>query len=61
MNHPYSQFEETRLWKTIDAAVAKLEQNQDVELKTTRQHVIGYLCQLLSADGLVTERSLVRE
>ena len=61
MSHPYSEFEHTPLWKAIDAAVAELEQNRDVELKTTREHVIGYLCQQLSAQGTVTGRSLLRE
>jgi hypothetical protein len=43
MSHPYIEFEQTPLWKAIDAAIAELEQNQDVELRTTREHFIGYL------------------
>jgi hypothetical protein len=61
MSHPYIEFEQTPLWKAIDTAVAKLEQNRDVELRTTREHFIGYLCQQLSAQGTVTESSLLRE
>lgn len=61
MSHPYSQFEQTPLWNAIDTAIAELERNRDVELTTARTHVIGYLCQQLSAQGTVTESSLLRE
>jgi hypothetical protein len=61
MSHPYREFEQTPLWRAIDIAVAELEQNNDVELRTTREHVIGYLCRLLAAQGTVTESSLLRE
>lgn len=61
MNHPYIEFENTPLWKAIDRAVAELERNQDVQLRTTREHFIGYLCQQLSDRGTVTESSLLRE
>ena len=61
MSHPYSQFEQTPLWKAIDSAIAELERNRDVELTTARTHVIGYLCQELAAQGTVTESSLLRE
>ena len=61
MNHPYSEFEQTPLWKAIDAAIADLEQNQDVELKTTREHFIGSLCQQLAAQRTVAEGALLRE
>ncbi len=49
MSHPYGDYEQTPLWRVIDASIAELEQNQDMELKTTREHVIGYLCQQLTA------------
>lgn len=61
MNHPYSEFEQTTLWKTIDAAIAELERNRDVELTTARTHVIGYLCQQLAAQKAVTESALLKE
>ena len=61
MKHPYSEFEQTPLLKAIDTAVAELEQNRDVELRTTREHFIGYLCQHLSTQGTASETSLLRE
>ncbi|ETK02625.1 hypothetical protein N425_03275 [Tannerella sp. oral taxon BU063 isolate Cell 2] len=61
MNHPYREFEETPLWKSIDAAIKTLEQNRDVELRTDRDHFIGYLCQYLAAQKVVAESSLSRK
>lgn len=61
MKHPYSEFEQTPLWKTIDAAIAELERNRDVDLTTARTHVIGYLCQQLAAQKMVEDSALLRE
>jgi len=58
MRNPYSEFEQTTLWETIDAAVSELERNRDVELSTAREHVIGYLCHQLAGRQVVTESSL---
>ena len=60
MNHPYSEFERTPLWKSIDSAIAELERNRDVELSTMREHVVGYLCQQLAAQRIVTASSLLQ-
>ena len=61
MSHPYEAFERTPLWKTLDAALAELEHNQDVALTTTRQHVIGYLCQQLAARRVAEKSALLPE
>jgi hypothetical protein len=61
MNHPYNKFENTPLWNAIDAAVADLEHNRDVELKTSREYVIGYLCQKLAALGVPVALSSIKE
>jgi len=61
MSHPYTEFEDTTLWKAVDAALAELEQNGDFHLTTARRYVVGYLCQELSRQKLVTETSVLRE
>ena len=61
MSHPYTEFEDTALWKAVDAALAELEQNQDVKLSTAREYVVGYLCQQLASRKLVTDDSDLRE
>lgn len=47
MEHPYKEFEGLVVWKTINKAIAELEDNQDLVLKTPREYVIGYLCKTL--------------
>ena len=54
MTHPYGEFEGTRLWATVDAAVAELAQNRDLRLTTAREYVIGYLCRALTLQELVS-------
>ena len=61
MSHPYTEFEDTALWKAVDAALAELEQNRDVKLSTARENAVGYLCQQLASRKLVTDDSDLRE
>ncbi len=61
MSHPYSEFEDTALWKAVNAALAKLEQNRDLQLSAAREHVVGYLCEQLARQKLVTDGSVLRE
>ena len=61
MKFPYSKFEDTDLWKAVDAALAELEQNGDFNLTTARRYVVGYLCEQLARKKLVTDDSVLRE
>ncbi len=61
MNHPYSEFEDTALWETVDAALTELEQNRDVQLNTARAYVVGYLCKQLIRQKLVAKKFSLRE
>lgn len=49
LNHPYKEFEETQLWNVIENALDALVENQDIELTTKREYVIGYLCKSLKS------------
>ena|SRR5687768_14494898 len=51
MNHPYSEFEGSQLWATLDAEIAALEANGDIALSTSRPYVIGSLAKALSTTG----------
>jgi hypothetical protein len=57
MNHPYREFEGTAVWREIDAAIGALEENRDVQLSTSRSHVIGSICKRLSDAGILSERA----
>jgi hypothetical protein len=45
----------------VEAAVSELECNRDLTLTTARRHVIGHLCQHLTAQGVVVEAALAAE
>jgi len=60
MNHPYIQFENTKLWKAIDVEIEDLEKNNDLVLQTAREYVIGYLCKNLVEDGIVTDDATLK-
>ena len=48
LKHPYSKFEDTQLWKLVDKTVNDLIENQDIELTTRKEYVIGYICKAIS-------------
>ena len=60
MKHPYIKFENTALWKAIDAEIADLEENGDIELTTARPYVVGSLCKQLVRKKLITKISIVK-
>jgi hypothetical protein len=49
--HPYQEYEGSPLWKVVDQAVGDLVNNGDVEEKTHRSYIVGYICKLVSAGG----------
>jgi len=50
---PYRAWMTHPAWAIVDNALAELEDNDDLELRTARRYVIGYLLQQLAAQGLV--------
>jgi hypothetical protein len=60
-NHPYTKFENTLLWKVVDTAISDLLENRDVKLSTSREYVVGYLCQQLARQRIVDVSSLSRD
>ena len=54
MRHPYEQYENTPVWRALDAEIAALEANADVALTTARSHVVGALCQRLDRARLLS-------
>ena len=53
MKHPYTRFEHSPLWELLEREIAALEENGDLTLSTTTEHVVGYLCQALARTDLV--------
>lgn len=55
MNHPYKQYENTRAWKTIQQALSELMENQDIEITTREEYVVGFLCKVLYENDFIRE------
>ena len=47
MRTPYDQFQDTALWQVISEAIDELVDNDDLEERTTHEHIVGYLCSKL--------------
>lgn len=58
MTMPYERFRGSHLWQGLMVALRELQATREVELKTSEEHVVGYLCQELVARGLVTATAL---
>jgi hypothetical protein len=59
--HPYTEFENTPLWRVIKKAVRDLEKNQDLNLTARPEYIVGYICKQLKRRELVNSESLTRQ
>ena len=41
---PYVEFRNGRLWKVIEKSLDDLKENQDIDITTEQDYVVGYLC-----------------
>ena len=53
--HPYQGYEKLRVWKVLSKGIKDLEANGDIEEKTARRYIVGYLSQLLLESGVVLD------
>jgi len=51
--HPYAGFEETALWRVLNAELDSLVANRDLIEQTPRAYIVGALCKALQRSGLV--------
>jgi hypothetical protein len=54
-NHPYMEYEGTRLWQILERTLSELVDNQDLRETTRREYIVGYLAKQLTKAGLVGE------
>lgn len=52
IEHPYTEFEGTKLWRVIDKAIDDLVKNQDLTETTARRYIVGYLCKKIDRSNL---------
>jgi hypothetical protein len=55
LKHPYSNFTSSEAWKIIQQSLEDLVVNNDIEIKTLPEYVIGYLVKNLSKNKLLLE------
>lgn len=49
MEHPYKEYENTPTWSVVEQAITELVENNDIEIQTPIEYVIGYICRNLSS------------
>lgn len=55
---PYEEYKDSELWKKLDLILKDLEENQDIEMTTDKDYVIGYLCENLFREFQLIKKSL---
>jgi len=49
MEDTFKEYEGSRLWEAVSCVIADLESNEDIELHTPHEYVVGYICRELNA------------
>ena len=53
MKHPYKEYETSKLWGLVKSSIEELVENNDVELFTPIEYVVGYICKSISSTNIV--------
>ncbi len=51
MKHPYKKFENSSNWKILKESIEELISNNDIEILTPIEYIIGYLCKALQQNN----------
>ena len=49
---PYENLRHTGIWQVVDNAIENLVTNEDIEEKTHRDYIVGYLCEQIMESGV---------
>lgn len=44
MQHPYIKYEQDKTWTVVNYLINDLINNNDIELQTPIEYVVGYIC-----------------
>ena len=44
MEHPYKKYENSKMWDVVASLLKDLVDNNDIELLTPKEYIIGYIC-----------------
>jgi hypothetical protein len=53
LNHPYQKYENSKLWIAVENAIDDLIENQDIELTTRKEYVVGYICKIIYRNDIL--------
>lgn len=56
MKHPYKAYETSELWKIVKSSIEDLVENNDIELSTPIEYVVGYICKNITSTNINEER-----
>ena len=57
-NHPYKKYESLNIWRAVRHELNELIANNDIELTTAPEYVIGSLCKALDEAGQLSGSAL---
>ncbi len=57
MKHPYTEYESSKLWMIIKSSIEELVENNDIELLTPIEYVVGSICKSVSLVNISEEGS----
>jgi len=52
MKHPYTEYESSKLWEIVKSSIEELVENNDIELQTPIEYVVGYICKNISSTNM---------
>ena len=52
MKHPYEEYETSKLWGLVKSSIEELVENNDMELFTPIEYVVGYICKNISSTNI---------
>lgn len=56
MKHPYEEYETSKLWGLVKSSIEELVENNDMELFTPIEYVVGYICKKISSTNIVKNK-----
>jgi len=55
MKHPYEEYETSKLWEIVKSSIEELVENNDIELFTPTEYIVGYICKNISSTSISGE------
>ena len=49
MKHPYEEYKASRLWEFVKSSIEDLVEDNDIELLTPIEYIVGHICKNISS------------